>query len=105
MSDADLPAPDSEPRATWRDALQHYNALEMGRRKVELNSIIRPSLELLQQEATTLPDLLAHYTRGVEWVIAMARDGYPDTPNLWQPHRTADVAYALRFRQVTGEEP
>ncbi len=105
MSDGDLPTPDSEPRATWRDALDHYNALEMGRRKVELNSIIRPALEQLQQEAADLPALLEHYARGVDWVTAIARDGYPDTPNLWQPHRTADVAYALRFRQLTGQEP
>jgi hypothetical protein len=105
MSGTDLPAPDSAPRATWGDALRWYNALEMGRRKVELNSIIRPALERLQQETADVPGLLAHYARGVEWVAEIAREGYPNTPNLWHPHRTADVAYALRFRQLTGQEP
>ena len=100
-----LPTPDSLPRATWRDALQHYNALAMGRRKVELNSIIRPALERLRQEATDLPGLLAHYAQGLEWVADIAREGYPTTPNLWDAHRTADVAYALRFRQLAGQDP
>ncbi len=97
--------PPDEPRATWGDALRRYTALEMGRRKVELNSIIRPALERLQTEAPDLPALLAHYGRGVEWVADLAREGYPTTPNLWQAHRTADVAYALRYRQLTGQEP
>jgi hypothetical protein len=105
MTESKLPGPDSDPRATWRDALQRYNALEMGRRKVELNSIIRPSLERLQQETADIQALLAHYARGVEWVAEIAREGYPSTPNLWQPHRTADVAYALRFRQLAGQDP
>jgi hypothetical protein len=105
MATDDLPASDAEPRATWRDALQRYNALEMGRRKVELNSIIRPSLERLRQEAADVPALLEHYARGVAWVAEIAREGYPDTPNLWHPHRTADVAYALRFRELASQEP
>ena len=46
---------------TWLEALATYEKLAMGRRKVELTSIIRPILEQLQREAQTVVELRASY--------------------------------------------
>ncbi len=89
---------------TWLAALTRYEGLEMGRRKVELTSIIRPVLERLQREAHSVEDLRRLYHAGDEWWLAIARDGYPDQPRMWERARTADVAYAIRYKQVTSDE-
>ena len=49
---------------TWLEALATYEKLAMGRRKVELTSIIRPILERLQREAQTVEELRASYYAG-----------------------------------------
>ena len=49
---------------TWLEALATYEKLAMGRRKVELTSIIRPILERLQREAQTVEELHARYHAG-----------------------------------------
>ncbi len=87
---------------TWLAALTRYEGLEMGRRKVELTSIIRPVLERLQRDAHSVDDLRRLYHAGDEWWLAIARDGYPDQPRMWERARTADVAYGMRYRQVTS---
>ena len=46
---------------SWLEALATYEKLAMGRRKVELTSIIRPILERLQREAQTVEELRALY--------------------------------------------
>ncbi len=88
---------------TWRDALARYEGLEMGRRKVELNSIIRPVLERLQQEAHSVEDLRRLYHAGDDWWLRIAKDGYPDQPRMWERGRTADVAYGMRYTQLQRE--
>jgi hypothetical protein len=99
---------------TWLEALATYEKLAMGRRKVELTSIIRPILEQLQREAQTVVELRASYHAGDEWWLQyagderwlkIARTGYPDQPRLWDKHRTADVAYGIRYRQLVGQAP
>ena len=87
----------------WLAALARYEGLEMGRRKVEFTSIIRPVLERLQRDAHSVEDLRQLYHAGDEWWLAIARDGYPDQPRMWERARTADVAYGMRYKQVTGD--
>jgi hypothetical protein len=90
---------------TWLEALAAYEKLAMGRRKVELTSIIRPILERLQREAQTVEELRALYHAGDDWWLQIARTGYPDQPRLWEKHRTADVAYGMRYKQLLGQAP
>ncbi len=90
---------------TWLDALAAYEKIPMGRRKVELNSIIRPVLEHLQAETSTIEGLQAMYHAGDDWWLEIARTGYPDEPRMWEKHRTADVAYGMRYKQLRGEAP
>lgn len=85
----------------WERALAWHAALPMGRRKVEYNTTILRALGTLQ-DITTLDALQAAYDGGVEWVTAIAREGFPDTPSLWATERTADVAFGLRARQILG---
>jgi len=87
----------------WLEALTKYEGLEMGRRKVELNSIIRPVLERLRHDAPTVEALRELYHAGDEWWIDIAKDGYPDQPRMWEKSRTADVAYGMRYKQLTGQ--
>ncbi len=89
----------------WLEALTTYEGLEMGRRKVELNSIIRPVLERLQRDAPTIEALRELYHGGDDWWLAIARDGYPSQPRMWEKSRTADVAYGMRYKQLTGQAP
>ena len=89
----------------WLEALATYEGLAMGRRKVELNSIIRPVLERLQRDATTVDDLHRLYQEGDDWWIQIAKEGYPDQPRMWEKSRTADVAYGMRYKQLTGQAP
>jgi hypothetical protein len=85
----------------WERALAWYTALPMGRRKVEYTTTIRRALQELQA-ITELPALQARYDEGLDWVVAIAREGFPDTPALWATERTADVAFGLRARQIQG---
>jgi hypothetical protein len=85
----------------WERALAWYTALPMGRRKVEYNTTIHRALQELQA-IPDLPSLQARYDEGLDWVVAIAREGFPDTPALWATERTADVAFGLRARQILG---
>jgi len=89
----------------WLAALTTYEGLEMGRRKVELNSIIRPVLERLRRDAPAVEALRELYHGGDDWWLAIARDGYPDQPRMWEKGRTADVAYGMRYKELTGRAP
>jgi hypothetical protein len=85
----------------WERALAWYAALPMGRRKVEYNATIHRALQELQG-ITDLPALQARYDAGLDWVVAIAQEGFPDIPALWATERTADVAFGLRARQILG---
>jgi len=87
----------------WSKALAWYEQLEMGRRKVEYTATIRRILEQLQ-ELDSLDALQARYDAGLDWATAIAREGFPDTPALWATERTADVAFAIRAKQLLGED-
>lgn len=88
---------------TWLAALAAYEKIPMGRRKVELNSIIRPALERLQQDVKSVDELRTHYRAGDAWWLEIAKTGYPDQPRMWEKQRTADVAYGMRYKQLSGE--
>jgi len=62
---------------TWLEARATYEKLAMGRRKVELTSVVRPILERLQRVAQTLEELRARYHAGDEWWLQIARTGIP----------------------------
>jgi hypothetical protein len=47
-------------------------------------------------------ELRTSYQADHEWWLEIARTGYPDQPRLWDKHRTADVAYGIRYRQLVG---
>ena len=85
----------------WERALAWYTALPMGRRKVEYNTTIHRALQELQ-EITDIQTLQARYDAGLDWVVSIAKEGFPDTPALWATERTADVAFGLRARQILG---
>jgi len=86
----------------WSRALAWYEQLEMGRRKVEYTATIRRILEQLQG-VDSLDALQARYDAGLDWATAIAREGFPDTPALWATERTADVAFAIRAKQLLDE--
>lgn len=90
---------------TWLEALATYEKLDMGRRKVELNTIIRPVLERLQADAGSVEELRSLYYGGDDWWLEIARTGYPGQPRMWKKHRTADVAYGMRYTQLRGQTP
>jgi len=85
----------------WERALSWHMNLPMGRRKVEYNATILRILSALQ-DTPTIEALEERYGVGLEWTIAIAKDGFPDTPALWATERTADVAFGLRARQILG---
>lgn len=86
----------------WQKALARHTELPMGRRKVEYNATIRRVLQELQ-DVTTIEALQARYAAGLDWAIAIAKEGFPDTPALWATERTADVAFGLRAQQILGQ--
>jgi hypothetical protein len=86
----------------WSRALAWYEQLEMGRRKVEYTATIRRILEQLQG-VDSLDALQVRYDAGLEWATTIAREGFPDTPALWAIERTADVAFAIRAKQLLDE--
>lgn len=85
----------------WERALAWHTNLPMGRRKVEYNATILHILEQLQ-DVPTIEALQARYDDGLDWAVAIAREGYPDIPAMWATERTADVAFGLRARQILG---
>jgi hypothetical protein len=91
----------SDPRDSWRAALEWFQGQPMGRRKVELTAIIRPIYEGLKSE----PDAEALVRRyedpnDAEAAMDLARRSYPDNPHLWDLSRTRDVAYGRRLVEL-----
>lgn len=75
----------------------------MGRRKVELTAVIRPLVGQLR--AVGDPEAL-HRLYEDRQDVAQAernvREAYPDNPHLWDLARTRDVAYGVRYSELTG---
>lgn len=90
---------------SWEEALGWFRNQPMGRRKVELSSIIRPIYESLKQ-APDVESLHQLYVdpREVESALQIARNAYPENERLWNLSRTRDVAYGMRLAELRGED-
>ena len=89
------------PEEAWQRALDWFQNLEMGRRKVELTAIIHPLYESLKQA----PDIEALHRLYLDPVDAAAalrssQSAYPENKHLWDLSRTRDVAYGLRLAEL-----
>ena len=87
----------------WQQALERYR--KRRGRKVpweELEPVIQAQLAHLQS-ADSAAELRRRYTAGNFWALQISRRLAPDRPDLWDLHYTADVAYALRFLEITGQ--
>jgi hypothetical protein len=87
----------------WLEALATYEKLAMGRRKVELTSIIRPILERLQREAPTVEELRALSCR--RRVVAPDRPGRVSrsaAPVGQAPHGRRGLRHTLQATRGPG---
>src|SRR4051812_44025396 len=86
----------------WETALKLYLRRRARIDWAKYDQLVAACLERLQQ-ATDVMDLRAHFGRGNYWAVQLARRMFPDDPPLkWDTHLFADVAYGLRYRELTG---
>ncbi|HEX2173776.1 MAG TPA: hypothetical protein VHL09_15170 [Dehalococcoidia bacterium] len=87
----------------WEQALTRYRR-RRGRnvRWDDLEPIIRAQLDHLRS-AGSVEELRRRFTAGNYWALQICRRLAPGQPALWDLHYTADVAYALRFLEITGQ--
>ena len=87
----------------WEQALERYRK-RRGRNVQwdELEPIIQAQLDHLRS-ADSVAELRRRFTAGNFWALQICRRLAPDKPSLWDLHYTADVAYALRFLEITGQ--
>ncbi|MEJ7654447.1 MAG: hypothetical protein WKH64_14520 [Chloroflexia bacterium] len=92
------------PEQTWQSALEWFQNLKMGRRKVELTAIIRPIYVSLGQ-APDVQALRSLYLdpADAETALELAKRSYPDNKQLWNLSRTRDVAYGLRLAELRSK--
>lgn len=87
----------------WEQALTRYR--KRRGRNIQwdaLEPIIQAQLEQLRKESS-VDDLRRRFTAGNYWALQICRRLAPGQPALWDLHYTADVAYALRFMEITGQ--
>ena len=88
----------------WQKAIsRHERWRNRGRLKPELEELANDMLERLQSVRTP-EELVKKYYLGNYWALQLARRKYPDREDLWDLGNTADVAYARRYQQLTGED-
>lgn len=87
----------------WKRALGRWERWRSrGRLKPEFEELTFDMLEKLRP--ITSPDELIHkYYLGNYWALQIARRKYPQREDLWDMGVTADVAYAMRYQELTGE--
>ncbi len=89
---------------SWQKAISRYERWRTrGRLKPELEELTNAMLERLQS-VRTADELVKKYYLGNYWALQMARRKYPDREDLWDLGITADVAYAKRYQELTGED-
>lgn len=87
----------------WETALRLYQRRRARVDWAKYDQLIAACLERLRQQASDVTGLRAHYGRGTYWAVQLARRMFPDEPPLkWDTHLFADVAYGLRYRELTG---
>ncbi len=89
---------------SWQKAVTRYDRWQSrSRLKPEFAELTDLMIERLQS-VTTAEDLIKKYYLGNYWALQIARRKYPDREELWDMGITADVAYAKRYQQLTGED-
>lgn len=86
----------------WQQALGRYR--KRRGRTVDwdaLEPIIQAQLESLRSIGS-VDELRRKFTAGNYWALQICRRFAPQRPDLWDLHYTADVAFALRFLELTG---
>lgn len=87
----------------WRRALNRFERWKSrGRLKPELEELTNDMLERLKP-ITSDEELIKRYYMGNYWALQIARRKYPDREELWDMGMTADVAYAKRYQELSGE--
>ncbi len=87
----------------WRRALNRWERWKArGRLKPEIEELTYDMLERLKPVSST-DELVRKYYMGNYWALQIARRKYPDREELWDMGLTADVAYAKRYQELTGE--
>jgi hypothetical protein len=89
--------------AQWSKAVQRWERWRSrGRLKPEFEQLTYDMLERLRP-ITSTEELLKKYYLGNYWALQLARRKHPDREELWDMGMTADVAYAKRYQELTGE--
>ena len=66
--------------------------------------VAQAALERLRQECQSIEELRSHYGKGTYWCLQLARRLFPqESATIWDPHLTADVAYAQRYGELASE--
>lgn len=88
----------------WQKAVTRWDRWKArGRLKPEIEELTGAMLERLR--SVDDPDaLVKKYYLGNYWALQLARRRYPDREELWDMGMTADVAYAKRYQELTGED-
>ena len=88
---------------SWQKALSRWERWKSrGRLKPEVEELTLAMHERLQP-ITSPEELVRKYYRGNYWALQLARRRFPDQEELWDMGITADVAYAKRYQELTGE--
>lgn len=89
---------------SWQKALSRWERWKSrGRLKPEIEDLTMTMLERLRP-ITSEDELIKKYYLGNYWALQIARRKYPDREDLWDMGMTADVAYAKRYQELTGED-
>ncbi len=87
----------------WKRALGRWERWRSrGRLRPEFEGLTYEMLERLRP-ITSTDELIRKYYLGNYWALKIARQKYPDQEDLWDMGVTADVAYAMRYQELTGE--
>ena len=89
---------------SWQKSLQRWERWKSrGRLKPEFEHLTEIMLEKLRP-ITSPDELIKKYYLGNYWALQIARRTYPGREELWDMGMTADVAYAKRYQELTGEQ-
>ncbi len=89
---------------SWQKALWRWERWKSrGRLKPEIEELTIAMHEKLKP-ITSSDELVRKYYLGNYWALQLARRRYPDREELWDMGMTADVAYAKRYQELTGEK-
>jgi hypothetical protein len=87
----------------WEAALRLHQRRRARVDWEKYDQLIAVCLERLRQQVDDVTALRAHYGRGTYWAVQLARRMFPgEPPGKLDPHYFADVAYGLRYRELTG---